>query len=490
MKKFMSFLLAAVTAFSAAFTVFAASGETDTGPAYPPIEAEYPTVIVRGMEFNGLYIDCGTENQRPAVGAIDAGSVIKTIVKAVGSGVINLSLDSAIDVVVDYVYEILKGLSTDENGASVYNVSAPKYPESADNYPNLCEGYTNEYGLARACVESFGPGNTYYVNYDWRLDPFRVADEIDESVNKALESTGKEKVNLICASMGGIMTDAYLTKYGYGKINKCLFMSSTFCGTQAASDLFCGRVEIDPENLYNFVYGALADKKAAGLLIKAVNFFGGFKAIAGLAGYIIKNYKEEVYERVLRPVFGHTLPFWGLTEKADYETAVEYILGGRTEKNAAFLEKADALRKMMDGGEALFKNMLRDGVGIAVVSNYGSPLIPVYENADFNGDGTLETYQTSGRATVAKYGETLGDDYVPENPKYLSPDRAVDLSTAILPEYTYIIKGAPHVSCSYGAEYCDFAIWLLSFKGDFYAGVNERYPQFMLSDKEQTLKAF
>ena len=112
------------------------------------------------------------------------------------------------------------------------------------------------------------------------------------------------------------------------------------------------------------------------------------------------------------------------------------------------------------------------------------------ENADFNGDNILETYQMSGYATVAPYGKTLGDDYVASNPKYLSPDRVVDLSTALFPEYTYIIKGAYHVAGSYGTDYSEFLVWLLTYDGEFYAGANEKYPQFMVSGSEQTLSGF
>lgn len=96
----------------------------------------------------------------------------------------------------------------------------------------------------------------------------------------------------------------------------------------------------------------------------------------------------------------------------------------------------------------------------------------------------------SGYATVAPYGETLGDNYVAEKPEYLSPDRVVDLSTALFPEYTYIIRGAPHVAGSYGTDYADFLVWLLSYDGEFYAGASEKYPQFMISDSAQTLSSF
>ena len=145
---------------------------------------------------------------------------------------------------------------------------------------------------------------------------------------------------------------------------------------------------------------------------------------------------------------------------------------------------------MMADKTQLLNEMIDNGVEIAITAHYNLPLVPVYENADFNGDSILETYQMSGYATVANYGETLGDDYVAENSEYLSPDRVVDLSTALFPEYTYIIKNAPHVSCTYDTDYSDFFIWLLSYDGKFYAGASEKYPQFMVSDSSQSLKPF
>ena len=70
----------------------------------------------------------------------------------------------------------------------------------------------------------------------------------------------------------------------------------------------------------------------------------------------------------------------------------------------------------LDSIAETMKKCVDMGVEIAVVAHYDTPLIPVYENAGFNGDNILETYQMSGYATVAPYGETLGDDYIAENP--------------------------------------------------------------------------
>lgn len=451
---------------------------------------DLPVIIVRGMEFTGLYIDYGTENERSVLGKIDAGEILKALGKAAGSLMFKPDVDGAMDVVLDYAYDLLEGYSVDSLGDSVYNIGQPKYPLSAENYDSLCEGTASEYGMTRACIEAFDEGHTYYVNYDWRMNPLDIADEINLAVETAIKTTGHDKVNIVCASMGGIMTVAYLTKYGYEKVNRCLFMSSTFCGAQIASDLLTGKIEITAENLYNFVLNAVSDKKAVKFILSEINDFGGFHALTKITDYVVENYSDEIYDRVIKPIFGHTLSLWGLVQTEDYEDAVSFMFGDSLEENAEFIKKTDELQNMMAGRTALLNEMVDSGVEIAVVAHYNTPLAPVYEGADFNGDGVLETYQMSGYATVAKYGETLGDDYISADEKYLSPDRVVDLSTALFPEYTYIIKDAPHVSSDYGTDYNDFLIWLLTYDGEFYAGASERYPQFMIFDSSQNLTSF
>lgn len=484
MKKIISILLALSMVISLALPAFAGGDEVPAASA-----EKVPVVLVRGMNFGGLYLDYGTENERPAINA-DAGMIVKYVFKAIGKGLVTFSFDNFIDVVIECVYEVLGGLAVDELGESVNNVGLPKYPLSADNYPEFNDAVDSELGMVRRCVEEFGAGYTYYVNYDWRLDPFVIADEIDDAVKTAMETTGKDKVNIVCCSMGGLMTMAYLTEYGYDNVNRVLFMSSAFCGGQVASDLFSGRLDIDPDILFDFVLDAAGDNKALAFLLASLHKLGVFDSLTKISDFITENYEDEAFEGVINPVFSHMLSFWGLVQPSDYQTALTYVFGEDRSAHSEFIKKTDKVQNMLAGRNDLLDEMLDNGVEIAVVAHYDSPLIPVYENANFNGDGILETYEMSGYATVANYGKTLSDDYVPANPKYLSPDRVVDLSTAILPEYTYIIKGAPHVAGNYGTDYSDFLVWLLSYDGEFYAGASEKYPQFMLSGDDQSLRSF
>ena len=483
MKRFIGFVLAIVIALSAVLPVFAMAEHN------PETCTDVPVLIVRGMDFGGLYTDVGTENQAPAIQA-DAKKIVVSALKGLLGSALNLSLDPTVAAAIEIVSNIFENIKMNPDGTSLHNTGAIEFPLAAINYEELCNGVDSEYGMIRAMIEEIGD-HAYYFNYDWRLDPFVVADKINETVERMVEETGHDKINIACCSMGGVMTLAYLTEYGYERVNRICFMSSTFCGGQVASDLLAGQLEIGDDTLYNIAYDGTKDIPVVGTLMKVLKFIGAFKLVSVIADKITDKYVDTVNDAVLYPVFGGTLSFWSFVQPEDREAAIDFILKGDPDSNPELYAKIQALWAMHDGRNALLDEMLENGVQIAVVAHYDTPLIPVYEGASMNGDGVLETYEMSGYATVAPYGKTLGDDYVAENPEYLSPDRVVDLSTAILPEYTYIIKGAPHVAGSYGSEYSDFFVWLMTNDGEeFYAGVNPDYPCFMISDDTQTLAAF
>ena len=483
MKKIIGAILALVIALSGVLPVFAASEHN------PETCDDVPVIVIRGMDFGGLYTDVGTEKQEAAIRA-DVGFIVANAFKGLFGSALTLSLDPTMNAVAAIASNIFEYIKMNSDGTSKHDVAPVRYPLAAQNYEALVNGVDSEFGMARTMIEEIGD-HAYYFTYDWRIDPFVVADEINEMVETALRETGHDKVNIACCSMGGVMTLAYLTEYGYEKVNRVCFMSSTFCGAQVASDLLAGQLEIAPDTLYNIAYDATADIPVVGTLMKVLKFIGAFKLVSALAGKITDKYLEPVSDQVLYPVFGGTLTFWALVQPEDRQAAIDFILKGKPEDHPELYTKIKALWAMIDGRNALLDEMLENGVQIAVVAHYDTPLIPVFEGASMNGDGILETYQMSGYATVAPYGETLGDDYVAENPEYLSPDRVVDLSTAILPEYTYIIRGAAHVGGSYGTDYADFFNWLMTYDGEeFYAGVNPDYPRFMVSGDDLSLNAF
>lgn len=492
MKKLLSIILVAAMLFTAAVPAFAqqtADSSADAAPVQTAQESSLPFVLVRGMDFGGLYLDYGTREQRKAMGDVSAGSVVKTLFKALTAAAFR-GESGFVQVLLDFVNELLGSYACNEQGKPAYNVSTPSYPESVDHYEGFNDGIPNEFGIIHKSIDVFGAGNTYYFNYDWRLNPLDIADDINELINTALAESGKDKVNLACASMGGVMTVAYLTKYGYDKINKCVFLSSTFCGTYVTTDLLQGKISIGENELRGFCKNLGKDNAALKTLINVLDRLGAFSRVSDFLAKFVERNKAVVYEQVLKPIFGRDLSVWSLVQPSEVDKCVEYMFGSERDKYASLISDIYDLRAMMLERDDLILRASAEGCEIAVVATYDSPLIPVYEHAYVNGDATLETHYMSGYATVADYGKTLGDSYVPRTPGYLSPDRVIDASTCLLPDYTWMIKGAPHVSCSYGSDYSEFVFWILTYDGRASISSSDSYPQFMLSGSDQSLKRF
>jgi hypothetical protein len=283
--------------------------------------------------------------------------------------------------------------------------------------------------------------------------------------------------------MGGVMTVAYLTKYGFDNINRLVFLSSTWCGTYVTSDLLQGSVEIDPDNLYAFLNNQSDNFLFKGLM-KALKFTGVFKGVSDLAMKFVKNNKDQVYDEMLGPIFGNMLSVWALILPEDYDACIKYMFErpGLKEKRAAFIAKTEELQEMMKNRDAMIKKAVEGGVEVAVAATYNSPVAPVYARSYVNGDQALETPLMSGHATIAPYGETLD---VKES-QYVSPDKVCDTSTALYPDSTWLIKGAPHVSGSYGTDYADFIVWLITADKPVISA-NPEYPAFMMSGKDEHL---
>ena len=494
MKKFLSAIMTVVMGVTGVFSLQAGAcvngGKKDVKECPVSDYDSYPLVLIRGMDLGGLYYKLGSDEEEKAFSGINAWEIVKTVVKALTSGVYHRDLDKGIGVVIDYLNDIFGKIACNKDGSSKYDVSVPDYPLSLANYPELWDaGDENEMGVLKTACQVLGAKNVFYYNYDWRLDPFVHADRIDALVREAKKETGKDKVNIICYSLGGIMTDAYMYKYGHKDINRVMFMSATFCGTYVTSDLLNGRVRVDPYALYRFADKSVGSNPLVSNILKLIDKMGVFRAVADFANNkFIPTFIDDVYDGFLRDTFGTMPVMWALTLPEDYESAVKYTLGGHEEDYSKLIELSKEYRKMAEERESFLKAAENDGVSVIVAASYGIPCIPAYERGNSNGDGTLESPLMLGMAKVAPLGQTLGDDYEARCPERLSPDRVVDLSDALFPETTWAICGSPHVATSCGTDYSDFVFKILTYEGTVNVKTFDQYPQFMLSSMKQELR--
>lgn len=487
MKKILCVLLS-VMLLLPTVAVFGA-GKSESAPA-AQIQTESgekrPFLLVRGMLFAGLTYKAGTDEARNAFSGINAFQLLKALGKAVSGGLWKRDINVFTDTLVDYARDLMGLMACDKNGQPKYDTTVETYEQSLAHYPAFLEElkHTNgrELGILKRAVEEYGAENVYYYNYDWRLDPFYHAERIAALIDTALRDSGKSQVNLACASMGGILTLAYLTKYGADKLHRVLFLSSAFCGTYVAGDVLRGEVRFTGESLYNFLQAMVGSgNRALSILLKVLHTMRVFKIIDPLAAFLVPRIKDRVYDTFLRDTFATMPVLWALVQPDAHDACVAYMFGGREEEYQTIIDLSNRYQKMIAGRNRMLRKMAKQGLEICVVASYDLPVVPAYAHSDCQGDTVLESRWMLGGATVAKFGETLPSSYRAKTPSRLSADRMVDLSNVLFPESTWAIKGAPHVASDYGTDYSEFVFWLLRKTTLPTVDDSPQYPQFMRS---------
>lgn len=473
MKKVISLILCAVLAFSCCVTGFAKTGE------------EYPLVIVEGIQIDKSYLDFGTENQRTTLEAISIPNIVFGIVKGIVFSCVFHNPQLFTDELCKTAKEALKYFSCDKNGNSVFDIQTEKYPLAISNYETYPTGDIYEPGLLTAAIDRYGAQNCYYYRYDWRLDPLDNADEINALVETAKKDHGCDKVNLLSASMGGVNALCYLSKYGSDSVNNCIFLSSTLFGTYVASDLLQGKVDFNDFAVYEYLGDIIGDMPAVGTLLSLLYRTGTLKLLCGFLNRYVENNSRQLYDEVMRDAFATMPALWAVTRPEEYEDCLNFIFYTDELKAeyAGVISRAEALQEVMRNRENILNKAMENGMHLSIAASYNLPLIPVYERAVVQGDSILETAPMLGNATVAEFGKTLGDGYKAADPKLVSPDNVVDMSTAVYPEYTWVIKDAIHVPCHLGSDINNFLFALIEADTQPTVTTLEGYSQFMRVDE-------
>ena len=474
MKRVISVILAVTLLFAMCIPAFAAD-ET--------VKSDYdgnPVIIVRGIDFAGLTYPDGTKALQ-----VDAGKIISTLLSSMFMSDAKLT-----DSIFTIANDILSPLACDNQGNSVENISMVQYHGSMANHPELVERLADngEEGIVKTAVEKYGAENTYFFTYDWRKQPKDIATELNSFVEDAKKTTGKSKVNIICASMGGMVTTAYMYYFGTENLDSVVYLSGAQNGTYVCGDALNGRIVFKKKVLIDFLKDATNGNFFLTILLNVLNSLGVLDNVTETVNNIVTESFDEANDKVLRNCFGTLCGFWSLCPDEDFEGGVKTIFGGHESEYPVLLEKIEETKKFVFSTEATLKNARNSGVKISFVSNYNGTLAPVYERANANGDGVLEAELTSNYAVIAPFNQKLsGEQMSTANKKYLSPDYVIDATPALFPDNTWFVKDAPHVAADYNTEFSAFTFTLLESEAQPNIDMFPEYPQFMIADGELNL---
>lgn len=329
----------------------------------------------------------------------------------------------------------------------------------------------------------------YDFEYDWRLDPLVIADDLNTYIEKVKETTGHDKVVIKCHSEGNCVAAAYTYKYGYGSVEKFCFTAAAFNGINLVGQLFTQDLSLKDKGteLADFVASLVEGGESGeivGALMYLLNDMGVLGGIANvLHNALIGDVLDTLYDEVLIDSFATWPALWTFVPDSYYEAAKASMFGDNA-KYAKLVERIDEYHyNVQNKLEETLKKAHEDGVGILFFSQYNFAPIPVYDEGLSMSDMLVETKYTSFGATTAAYGETLDLDFNSPNAKYYSKDKLIDASTCLFPEYTWFIRGINHAISP--EPYLDFADWAILYDGQPTVFTDPNHPQFVYLDGDK-----
>ena len=459
MKRLIALLLSVLLAFSVIVPV-----------AYGAEDEKLPIIYIRGngepiYDADGKELVFGVSELLSGVlnGGHDTETVIETcaniVLPMLIEGLPEDKWDNYGRAVYEELYPLFAGAELDENGN-------PK------NGSGIAQSRIDA-SEAAAKVDTVNYGlYDYSFMYDWRLSPYDHLERLHEYVLQVMETTKKDQVCIFASCLGGGLLMAYLEEYGHlGHVKNVVFNEILSNETTIISKSFSGQIEFDGKQVERYLAqmdyceeigmpGGFAFSDLLNeIVFKTIDLFNQINVTDKALDEV-----EDLYSRLykaLMPAVCHASGFatlanyWTCVSEEDFDAALNLLYGEEGSetriKYKGLIEKITKYREectsKLDELYDKFENKYNIHVGF--VARYGYMNPPITKDADKLSDFLVSLDAATMGATCAKIGSTLPEDYIAQRisegkGEYLSPDKQVDLSTALYPDRTWIIKNVHH----------------------------------------------
>ncbi|MBR6334743.1 MAG: hypothetical protein IKR90_01180 [Clostridia bacterium] len=436
-------------------------------------------VAVSGMNTFPLY-DENNNKVYPLSGTDIAGLAFK-LLPYITDYLVSRNADRLADKVLPAVYDAFEPIACLDTGESKYNLHTDLFDSGLVGEMKNFESHDkDEEGIVNRAAKKYGVENTFFFNYDWRLDPIVHADRLNKFIGFVKEKTGCKRVALAAFSMGGTVTCSYLNKYGSGDLASVELCSTAFQGTSIVGDLFRGKLEVDVEALFH-KFAQLTRDPTFTELIDYINeglTLNGFNVkVTDFANDIIEAVGDRIYNELFIPVFGYMPGLWALCDYEHFNQCKNYILKDGADKK--LINRINSYHAIQGSAKSILSKAMKN-TNVYIIAQYGMQGNPVSERCTkSNNDYMIDCVYASGGATCSDIGKTLGSGYKQKKYagiNYLSADGQIDASTCLFPDKTWFIKNMGHVDYPEG-EGADFILWFAEQK-DQKTVFNCKYPQF------------
>lgn len=463
MKKFLSLLLAAILLFSMTMPVFGAVNMFET-------RSQIPVIVISG-DGNTIY----DKNDQPLSkfsklfsnnGEKSGESVAAEIIKSAGTmykeylfeGLLKDNWEPFYEAIQTEVSKYFGDILLDNNGEASNGTHISQWHQDQ-----------NVYHMTTDCKgdKGFYDRGDYQFWYDWRLDPMKIADDFNEYIKAVKKVTNSDKVSIICRCLGTNVVCAYLAKYGTDDIYGVGFDGAVCMGAEPLSEALSGKFKVDMSSIKR----VLADGNAYGTFNLDPIIFACVELVdrSGIVDGYVELKKATLYEKLVKGVTSAlalssiSYPcYWACVKPEDFYTAIEYVFGSEgSEKRtqyAGLIEKITKYNEQVKKNiPSLIKSLPEKGVKVGIIAKYGTQLIPTCKSAVVIADSFVSTSSSSFGATTGTIYEPLSEEYIAAQTakglgRYISPDKQVDASTCILPDYTWFVKGVKHSEWTYAED--------------------------------------
>lgn len=297
-------------------------------------------------------------------------------------------------------------------------------------------------------VDIIRPNHTYFYTFNLVGDPMQSAKELDEYIDMVKKQTGHDKVDLLPVSLGGTILTAYLDAYGHKDINSIVGVVACLNGTDIVADMMARDFNISDEYLHHeYIPTILKESNGRGTLGYLINCILHILPQAGFNALLTGAMSGLLDTMVLNcPQMWAMVPSYRYDALASRYLSAKPVLKAKTDRfqQARLNLKQNVLDAVADGVKVNFIS----GSGLAFGEEMYTFFSIMSSSGKVNSDGiinlsstALGTTGTVGGATIAKQAHD-NPDY--PGYSYLSPDGTIDISTAVLPDNTWVFLKQYH----------------------------------------------
>lgn len=336
----------------------------------------------------------------------------------------------------------------DDEGNYVNNLKTQRW-----NYPlsQMTEDEVNwVYRMVpmQRIVDIIKANHTYFYTFNLVGDPMQSAKELDEYIDMVKKQTGHDKVDLLPVSLGGTILTAYLDAYGHKDINSIVGVVACLNGTDIVADMMARDFNISDEYLHHeYIPTILKESNGRGTLGYLINCILHILPQAGFNALLTGAMSGLLDTMVLNcPQMWAMIPSYRYDALASRYLSAKPVLKAKTDRfqQARLNLKQNILDAVADGVKVNFIS----GSGLAFGEEMYTFFSIMSSSGKVNSDGiinlsstALGTTGTVGGATIAKQAHD-NPDY--PGYSYLSPDGTIDISTAVLPDNTWVFLKQYH----------------------------------------------